>query len=96
MADWIKTDGTKQTVKPKARHFTNDELHDLVGGFLTGHTLTRDERGLFMFMDDDSIGSGKPVNRQATAVLHQHRPDLAHMEVYGDVVVTDLTETGDE
>lgn len=97
MARWIKADGSEQEVKPAAAEFTNDELHNMVDGFLTGITLTgRDQGGLYMFMDDESITKGKPVNLVATALVHQHRANLAHIQVHGDVVVADLSETGDE
>ncbi len=97
MAQWIKADGTQQEVHPAGREFTNTELHDMVDGFLTGLTLTRrDQGGLFMFMDDEYATKGKPVNQAATALLHQHRPDLAHITVGGDVVVAGIDETGDE
>lgn len=97
MAEWIKTDGTKETVHPADREFTNTELHDMVDGFLTGITLTpRSQGGLYMFMDDESITKGKPLNREATQLVHKHRPDLAHISVFGDVVVAGIDETGDE
>lgn len=96
MARWIKTDGTERRVSPAKHEFTNVELHQYVPGSLTGLTLTRDEEGLFMFMDDESMSKDLPENRAATALLHQHRPDLAHITVYGDVVVASLQETGDE
>lgn len=98
MARWIKADGTEVEVHPAAREFTNTELHDLVDGFLTGLTLTgRDQGGLFMFMDDESVTKGKPVNRVATELLHQHQPQrYGHITVHGDVVVAGIDETGDE
>ncbi|MGH2505854.1 MAG: hypothetical protein ACRDHZ_00305 [Ktedonobacteraceae bacterium] len=49
-----------------------------------------------MWMDDEGIAKALPHNRVATEILHQHRPDLAHIEVYGDVLVAGLDETGDE
>jgi hypothetical protein len=97
MAQWIKADGTQQEVHPAGREFTNDELHKMVDGFLTGLTLTRpDQGGLYMFMDDEYVTKGKPVNQAATALLHKHRPDLAHITICGDVVVAGIDETGDE
>jgi hypothetical protein len=97
MAQWIKADGTQQEVHPAGREFTNDELHKMVDGFLTGLTLTRpDQGGLYMFMDDEYVTKGKPVNQAATALLHKHRPDLAHITIGGDVVVAGIDETGDE
>lgn len=98
MARWIKADGTEETVTPaNKREFTNTELHDYVDGFLTGITLTgRDNGGLYMFMDDESIVKQKPLNRVATDLLHQHRPQHAHTVIYGDVVVAGIDETGDE
>jgi hypothetical protein len=97
MAQWIKADGTQEEVHPAAREFTNTELHNMVDGHLTGITLTRrDQGGLFMFMDDEYTLKGKPENKAATALLHKHRPDLAHLTICGDVVVAGLDETGDE
>lgn len=97
MARWIKTDGTEQEVHPARGEFTNVELHDMVSGFLSGITLTpRDQGGLYMFIDDESLVNGKPKNEVATALLHQYRPEQSHIEIHGDVVIADLTETGDE
>ena len=97
MARWIKADGTEQEVKPVGIEFTNTELHKMVDGFLTGITLTsRSQGGLYMFMDDDYVSKGKPVNQVATVLLHAHRPDLAHITICGDVVVAGIDETGDE
>ncbi len=97
MARWIKADGTEQEVKPAGVEFTNVELRKMVDGSLTGITLTgRDQGGLYMFMDDESIVKGKSLNRVATDLVHQHRANLRHIQVYGDVVVADLSETGDE
>jgi len=98
MARWIKADGTEQEVHPKDGHeFTNTELHDMVDGFLTALTLTdNSQSGLSMFQDDESMAKGKPINRVATELLHTHRANLVHIEVYGDVVVADIDETGDE
>lgn len=97
MARWIKTDGTETEVHPAGREFTNVELHNMVSGFLSGITLTpRDQGGLYMFIDDESLVNGKPLNQVATDLLRQYRPDHAHIQIHGDVVVADLTETGDE
>lgn len=97
MARWIKADGTEEEVHPAGREFTNVELHNMVDGFLSGVTLTPvSEGGLYMFMDDESQLKGKPRNEAATALLRQYRPEHAHTEVYGDVVVADVSETGDE
>jgi uncharacterized protein YgfB (UPF0149 family) len=97
MAQWIKADGTSQEVHPAGTEFTNDELHNMVDGFLTGITLTgRDQGGLYMFMDDESIVKGKPFNQAATDLVRKHRANLQHVQVFGDVVVADLSETGDE
>ena len=97
MARWIRTDGTEQEVHPKGREFTNVELHDMVSGFLSGITLTtRDQGGLYMFIDGDSEANGKPLNEAATSLLHKHRPDHSHTQIYGDVVVATIEETGDE
>lgn len=97
MARWIKADGTEQEVHPAGVEFTNTELHNMVDGFLTGLTLTgRDQGGLYMFMDDESVIKGKPFNRVATELLHQHRPTHTHIQVFGDVVVAGIDETGDE
>lgn len=97
MARWMKADGTEQEVHPAGREFTNVELHNMVDGSLTGVTLTgRDQGGLYMFMDDESIVKGKPLNQAATALVHQHRANLRHIQVYGDVVVAGIDETGDE
>ncbi len=97
MARWIKADGTEQEVHPERGEFTNIELHNMVGGFLGGLTLTRrSEGGLFMFFDDESLIKGKPLNQAATDLLHKHRPNHARTIIHGDVVVADLSETGDE
>ena len=97
MARWVKNDGTEQTVRPQSGlYFTHTELHTLVDGFPTGTALTpREQGGLFLYQDDEGWSKGKPVNQAATALLHQHRPDLAHVEVYGDVVVADFSEIQD-
>lgn len=97
MARWIKADGSEQQVKPAGVEFGNGELRTMVGGSLTGITLTgRDQGGLYMFMDDESIVKGKPLNQVATDLVHEHRANLRHIQVYGDVVVADLSEAGDE
>lgn len=97
MARWIKANGIEQEVHPASNEFTNSELHTMVDGDLAGLTLTgRNQGGLYMFVDDEYATKGKPVNRLATALLHQHRPDLTHIVVCGDVVIADLSETGDE
>ncbi|MEO9029410.1 MAG: hypothetical protein ABI413_11420 [Ktedonobacteraceae bacterium] len=96
MARFIKTDGAVEEVHPAAYEFTNAELHHYISGGLTGLTLTRNEEGLFMWMDSESIGKGLPHNRIATEVLHQHRPNLTHIEIFGNVLVTDLVESGSD
>ena len=98
MARWIKADGTEQEVHPGNEvEFTSVELHNMVDGSLTGITLTkRSEGGLYMFLDDESITKGKLINQVATDLLHQHRKDHMHTVIYGDAVVADLSETGDE
>lgn len=95
MARWIKYNGTEVEVHPKnGVEFGNQELHDMVEGFLTGVTLGGPQ-GLYMFMSDSSIVDGKGHNVEATKVLRQYRPGYPH-EVYGNVVVASLEETGDE
>jgi hypothetical protein len=98
MARWIKVDGTEQEVKPaNGYEFTHDELHNMVDGLLTGITLTgRSKGGLYMFMDDSSIIKGKPFNQAATTLVRQYRPEHAQTEIFGDVVVAGIDETGDE
>lgn len=98
MGRWIKADGTEQEVHPANKvEFTHTELHDMVGGFLNGLTLTsREAGGLFMFLDDEGIVKGKPVNQVATELLHKHRRNHANTIIHGDVVVADMNETGDE
>lgn len=97
MARWIKVDGTEQEVRPAGVEFTNTELHNMVDGFLTGITLTpRSQGGLYMFMDDEGIVKGKAYNEAATALVRQYRPELAHIQIHGDVVVAGIDETGDE
>ena len=36
------------------------------------------------------------VDGSFTALVQQHRANLRHIQVYGDVVVADFSETGDE
>jgi hypothetical protein len=97
MARWIKANGLEEEVHPARGEFTNEELHRYIPGSMTGITLTgSNQGGLFMFMDDESIVKGLPYNRAATELLHQHRADLSHIQIYGDVVVAGIDETGDE
>jgi|SRR5579883_72625 len=97
MARWIKANGPEEEVHPAHGEFTNEELHRYIPGSMTGVTLTgSDQGGLFMFMDDESIVKNLPYNRVATELLHQHRADLSHIQIYGDVVVAGRDETGDE
>jgi len=98
MARWIKADGSEQDVHPaNGYEFTNTELHNMVDGFLSGHTLTaRNAGGLFMFLDDEYLLKGKPVNQVATDLLHKHRANLAHITIHGDVVVAGIDETGED
>ena len=98
MARWMKADGTEQEVHPaNGSEFTDMELQTLVDGSVTGYTLTEsDQSESNMFVDDESVTKGKPINRVATELLRKHKVILAHVEVYGDVVVASIDETGDE
>ncbi|HEX2614880.1 MAG TPA: hypothetical protein VHL10_05255 [Nitrososphaera sp.] len=98
MARWIKSDGDEQEVKPFESQdgtFSNAELRQFVGGPLTGVILTHDEQGLFMWMNEQGFGR-LPYNQKATEELHTHRPDYMTTYVYGDALVTDITEAGEE
>ncbi len=73
------------------REFTPRELRQYVGGALAGISLTP---RLHLYLAEEGVG--RPVNTVATALLASHRPDLAHVVLYGDSVVADSSETGDD
>jgi hypothetical protein len=98
MARFIRTDGTEQEVHPAGSEFTNEELHQFVPGTFTGISLTPiSVGGLFVFVDDEGILKGLPINRKATEVLWQYRPDhkAAGTWLHGDVIIASAQETGD-
>ena len=65
MALLIQPDGTTQEVQPQGRHFTLQELHGLVGGYIEFIHLTD---GRWLAMDEDGKPKGLPVNIHATAL----------------------------
>lgn len=92
LARYIKVDGTEQEVKPKNGYeFTLQEMRNYVDGGLEGLRLT--DR-LHMYLDDEGVLKGKPINSVASDIVSQHkgRP----VPVCGDVLIADISETGDE
>jgi hypothetical protein len=95
MARYFVPGHPEREVAPAHGEFTHQELRTLIDGSLTGHTLTSDEEGLFMWLDDESLLNGKPSNELATSVLHQYRADLSHIVIFGNALVTTLKESGE-
>ena len=97
MAVLIKVDGTERKVQPRdGAQFSYEELRGFVGGGI-GTVSLRDRR--IMYVNDDGIGLGLPVNLKACKIA---RPPLAGwLEVdgiipfiHGAVVITSRSEAG--
>lgn len=92
MAQLLKCNGEEQEIRPtNGVEFTPREVRQYVGGALAGISLTP---RLHLYLAEESVG--RPVNTAATALLMSHRPGLAHLVLYGDIVAADISETGDD
>ncbi len=92
MARYIKSDGTEQEVHPKNGYeFTLQEMRNYVDGSLEGLRLTK---RLHMYLDESGVLKGKPINEVASEIVSQKRGKP--VPVCGDVLIADVSETGDE
>ena len=92
MAQLLKDNGDEQGIRPaNGVEFTPLELRQYVGGALAGISLTP---RLHLYLAENDVS--RPVNAAATILLAFHRPDLAHLVLSGDIVVADISETGDD
>jgi hypothetical protein len=95
MARYFVPGKPERQVAPAHGEFSHEELRKLIDGPLTGHTLTRDKEGLYMWLDETSLLTGKPKNTEATKVLHQYRENLSHITIFGNALITTLEESGE-
>lgn len=93
MARLIKTSGEEKVISPARTEFTNEELHALIGcKFLAGVKLDDED---FMFVDDTGLVDHRPINQKATEVVRSYRPGYPHC-IYGDVIIVNRLESGEE
>lgn len=83
MATLIRTDGTETEIPtPNAK-----QIRELIGAELL--VVARCHDGRSMFVNDEAVGRGLPINAKATALYRRGHVDPIH----GDVVVFSLAET---
>jgi len=93
MAQWIKTDGTEQEVKPKnGVEFTLDEIKKCIGGYLEAVPY---KPKLVMYVNEEGIRLELPYNARATQLIKEARPGYP-FPIYGNVLIASTVETGDE
>lgn len=79
MAEWIKVDGTRETVKAKGRYFSLQELQDRVGGYIERIPIVQGqsignisvEEGQCMLVNEEGISKELKLNPEASRIAGQ-------------------------
>jgi len=89
MGQWLKADGTIETVKPaNGKKFSLKELQDFVGGDIELVRTIKPVRN--MYVNEWGVLNGLPYNREATKTIS--RDYLLVNGVRGDAIVCDRGE----
>ena len=84
MAEIIKTDGTRQEVRPaNGAHFTLEEMQTIVEGYVEQVWL---DENTTMFLNEEGKLEGLPFNIEATKVFLSHHPGTNDF-IVGNVLV---------
>lgn len=71
LSQWIKADGTAETVSPQGKKWSLPEIQKMVGGYFEIILHTRLKAGLVLLVNEDGRSLGLPDNAQASAAAGQ-------------------------